>query len=843
MKELSPKISVDVYKLLEAATELAPSYGKNAIDSVLFTYAGLGDKDNFFYRVINTFLSTNEIEKIHSALGMAMRIADNRFIVPQTPVSEEGENKFLPFSKDFEMILDVAEKYCDEMGHSLVTSDHILLAISEKVPDIGNIFTFNGLSPDIIRENMKSFHEITDLLQKEGEVGSEDGENKEKPNRRTKRISRKDSPFIITLDAGMGNGFPGGNGFMKNNAPDTITDITAKVEKKEVTPLVGREDVLEKISTVLNRRDNNNVILVGEHGVGKTKIVEGLANKLLIEGSSSRIYLLNLGGVMAGTNLRGQLEEKFMAVMAELEDKVGAIALVDNIQQYFAKKNENEFEPLLNSLFENSKIQCIITASPSGYKTIFEDNEFSNRFQKILIEPSSIEETKDIINAVKGTYEQYHMVTYSEEVVDAIVKMSDRYIVNDRLPSSAMNIMDEVGARKKLSLYMSPKMQELLRHISENNEKVSALKGLTSLNDALKSIEAETVRLRNEYVSELEGSRQADTNVTLDDVYDTISRVTSIPVNKISVSEKKVVVSIADKLKSFVIGQDKAMDAIAQSIKRSKVGLFPSNRPVATFFFEGPTGCGKTLSAKILAKEIYGSENFLIRFDMSEYSNETAINKLIGSSAGYVGYDKGGLLTEAVKNKRYSVLLLDEIEKANPEIYNVFLQVLDEGFLSDNRGRKIDFRNTIIIFTSNIGARDAASVHALGFGSTDKEAKEEVINKALKKRFPPEFINRLDEIVCFNKLTDDDIKRIIGLELENVKTRIAELGITLTLDDKVTDYLFGVVEKEKEYGARPVIRAIQKEVENKVADIMLESEDVKEIKVTEEGGNLLFSKT
>lgn len=843
MKELKPNISIDVCKLLEAATEVGPMYGKTKIDSVLFTYVSLGDKENFYYRVVNTFLSVNEIERIHSALGVAMRVANNMFVISQPPVKKEDE-RFLPFSDDFEMVLSLAEKYCEEMGHPFVTSDHILLAIFEKIPDIGDIFRFNGLSSDIIRENMESFHEIASLLDEKGSGSTENAETKSKAPRQPKKTPKKKTPFIITFDAGSpGGDFNGANFFKKqNDESDVITDITAKVEKKEVTPLIGRKSELEKITTVLNRRDNNNVVLVGEHGVGKTKIVEGLAKKLLVEGSSSRIYLLNLGGVMAGTNLRGQLEEKFMEVMSQLENKTGAIALVDNIQQYFTKKNENEFEPLLNSIFENPKIQCIITASPSGYKSIFEDNEFSNRFQKILIDPSTVEETKKIVNGIKSAYEKYHMVTYSEDVVDAIVKMSDRYIVNDNLPSSAMNIMDEVGARKKLSVYMSSKMQDLLRRISENNDKVSDLKGVSSFDDTVKSIESETEALRNEYVKELEASRQTDTDITLDDVYDTISRVTAIPVNKISVSEKKTIVSIADKLKSFVVGQDKAMDAIAQSIKRSKVGLFPSNRPVATFFFEGPTGCGKTLSAKILAREIYGSENFLIRFDMSEYSNETAVNKLIGSSAGYVGYEKGGLLTEAVKNKRYSVLLIDEIEKANPEIYNVFLQVLDEGFLTDNTGRKIDFRNTIIIFTSNIGAHDAAKVHGLGFASTDKEAKEEVIDKALKKRFPPEFINRLDEIICFNKLSDDDIKKIIGLELESVKTRIDELGVSLHLDESVKDYLLKIVAKDKDYGARPVIRAIQKEVENKVADIMLETEEVKTIKVTVENGKLLFSK-
>jgi ATP-dependent Clp protease ATP-binding subunit ClpC len=438
------------------------------------------------------------------------------------------------------------------------------------------------------------------------------------------------------------------------------------------------------------------------------------------------------------------------------------------------------------------------------------NHELLRRFQKIDILPPTKEERKNILMYQKEFYEKHHNVIFNEEVIDTILSLSKRYITDRNLPISAIDIMDEIGSQKNIERYETEDIKNKrteLREIIKNGDKDKEL-----------DVRLELTKLQNTK------KEKESFEITNEDVYNAIASHTNLPINKINTSEKHAISSIDKILNSMIIGQENAIKEVSQAIKRSKVGLSPQNKPIASFLCIGKTGVGKTLMAKILAKEIFGDEKYLVRFDMSEYADKTSVNKLIGSSAGYVGYQEGGLLTEAVKNKKHCVLLIDEIEKADEQVYNIFLQILDDGFLTDNTGNKVDFTNTIILLTSNVGTKQASESRSIGFGGSDDENKREIIEKELKKKFPPEFINRLSDVVYFNSLTEDNLKKIIQIELDKLNKRLIDIKYTLKYSDDVINYILNYIKKDIEYGARPILRAIQELIENKITDLLLEND-------------------
>jgi ATP-dependent Clp protease ATP-binding subunit ClpC len=457
----------------------------------------------------------------------------------------------------------------------------------------------------------------------------------------------------------------------------------------------------------------------------------------------------------------------------------------------------------------------IISSTYDGYRKSLEKNhELLRRCQKIDILPPTKEECKEILMYQKSFYEKFHNVEFNEDVIDTILTLSKRYITDRNLPTSAIDIMDEIGSQKNIDRQETEEIKNKrneLKDIIKNGDKDKEL-----------DIRLELTKLQN---TKIEKEKIIISN---DDIYQAVAAHTNLPINKINTSEKHAISSIDKILNSMIIGQENAIKEVSQAIKRSKVGLSPQNKPIASFLCIGKTGVGKTLMAKILAKEIFGDEKYLVRFDMSEYADKTSVNKLIGSSAGYVGYQEGGLLTEAVKNKKHCVLLIDEIEKADEQVYNIFLQILDDGFLTDNTGNKVDFTNTIILLTSNVGTKQASESRSIGFGGSDDENKREIIEKELKKKFPPEFINRLSDVVYFNSLTEDNLKKIIQIELEKLNKRLIDIKYTLKYSDEVINYILNYIKKDIEYGARPILRAIQELIENKITDLLLEN-DYKEL--------------
>ena len=520
-------------------------------------------------------------------------------------------------------------------------------------------------------------------------------------------------------------GIIGVPGRKKNGAiSNYCTNLNELAAMGKIDDLVGMDDEINMITNIINRRKSNNVVIVGEPGVGKTQLVEGLAKKIVMGDChasllNTTIYRFNVSEIMAGTNLRGMFEDRVLSLIKELSGKKNIILFIDNFHNFVSKNKKDEYDisSLMDNVFTSGDIKVIITTTVYGYKVLCDDNDtLSRKFQKITLAQPKTKECVAILNGLKETYEKYHMVRYTDDAIEACVKLSERYMPERSLPSSAIDILDESGASKKLESYNNPDIKMLINAITALElEKDLAIKkdDIEKANQLSKEATEYKTKLAVLY-DKIENDKTVK-EITEKDIYETISKHTGIDVNKMSNSELESLSHMADNMKKNIIGQDHAIDIITKAVKRSKVGLFPQNRPILSCMCIGSTGVGKTLMAKMLAKEVFGSEKNLLRFDMSEYSDKTSVNKLIGSSAGYVGYEKGGILTEAVRNKKHTVLLIDELEKADEEVYNLFLQILDEGYLSDNIGNKVDFKNTIIILTSNVGAKRASNEKALGF--------------------------------------------------------------------------------------------------------------------------------
>jgi ATP-dependent Clp protease ATP-binding subunit ClpC len=624
-------------------------------------------------------------------------------------------------------------------------------------------------------------------------------------------------------------------------------DLTYLAETGKLDPVVGRKNEIERISQILSRRKKNNPILIGEPGVGKSAIAEGLALRIIQRKVSrilfnKRIVQLDLASLVAGTKYRGQFEERMKALMNELEKNDDVILFIDEIHTIVGAGGatgsldaSNMFKPAL----ARGEIQCIGATTLDEYRQYIEkDGALERRFQKVMVEPTSIEETIEILHNIKNKYEDHHNVSFTDEAISACVTLTSRYMTDRFLPDKAIDALDEAGSRIHIIKIVVPKtILELEKRLEEvTNLKNSVVKSqkyeeAAKLRDDEKRLEKELETAQQEWEAQ---SRLHKEVVTEDNVAEVVSMMTGIPVYRIAEAESKRLKDLPDKIKGKIIGQDEAVLKVVKSIQRNRVGLKDPNKPIGSFIFLGQTGVGKTQLAKVLAEEMFDTQDALVRIDMSEYMEKFAISRLIGAPPGYVGYEEGGQLTEKIRRKPYAVVLLDEIEKAHPDVFNMLLQILDDGYITDSLGRRIDFRHTVIIMTSNIGSRQLKDFgQGVGFGTEAKKSQADanaksVIENALKKTFAPEFLNRIDDIIVFNTLEKEDIYKIITIELNKLLSRITKLGYDLKLTDRARDF---IAEKgiDKQYGARPLKRAIQKYVEDPLAEEIvntnLEEED------------------
>ena len=619
-------------------------------------------------------------------------------------------------------------------------------------------------------------------------------------------------------------------------------DLTQLASEGKLDPIVGRTAELERIAQVLSRRKKNNPVLIGESGVGKSAIAEGLAQQI-VSGRvprtlyGKRLISLDLGLLVAGTKYRGQFEERMKAILSELEQNLNIIIFIDEIHTIVGAGSasgsldaSNMFKPAL----ARGAVQCIGTTTLDEYRQYIEkDKALERRFQKVLVEPNTPEESLQILHNIKEKYEQHHTVEYTDEALQACVDLTERYVSDRLLPDKAIDALDEAGARVRINNIKVPEeivnLEKELERIEEEKKQVLADKRYSEaaqLRDQGREIESKLADLRKHWEND---ERARHIKVTEQDVAAVVAMMTGVPIERIAQNESSRLMQMEDELKGSVVGQDEAISRISKAIRRNRAGLKDPNRPIGSFLFLGPTGVGKTYLTKILARYLFDSEQAMIRIDMSEYMEKHTVSRLIGAPPGYVGYEEGGQLTERVRRKPYSIILLDEIEKAHPDIFNVLLQVLDDGQLTDGLGRKVDFRNTIIIMTSNIGSRQLKDFGiGVGFNTNARQAERadmqrDVIEKSLKKSFAPEFLNRIDDIIYFNSLGRTEVHKIIDIELHGLFQRIRKMGIEVTIDEKAKDFLLGKGWDEQ-YGARPLRRAIQRYVEDDLADQIIKAD-------------------
>lgn len=636
-----------------------------------------------------------------------------------------------------------------------------------------------------------------------------------------------------------------------DNATPTINkygkDITKQAANHELDPVVGREREIERLAQILSRRKKNNPVLIGEPGVGKSAIVEGLAQRIVERKVArglmdKRIVALDMAGVVAGTKYRGQFEERIKAIIDEASSCDDIILFIDEIHTIVGAGNASgsmDAANLLKPALARGELQCIGATTLDEYrKNIEKDGALERRFQKVIVDASTPEETLEILTNIKDAYEKHHGVNYTEAALKACVTLTDRYISDRAFPDKAIDALDEAGSRVHISKVETPKeIEELEKQIQEAQE--NKLKAVQAQNfesaanyrDRQEKLKLELQDFKAKWEDELDKKRET---VDENDIAQVVAMMTGVPVQRIAQSEGIRLLGMNDELKTKIIGQDEAIDKIAKAIRRNRVGLKDPNRPIGSFMFLGPTGVGKTLLAKRLAEFLFNSPDALIRIDMSEYMEKFNVSRLVGAPPGYVGYEEGGQLTEKVRRHPYSVVLLDEIEKAHPDVFNMLLQVLDEGALTDSLGRKVDFKNTIIIMTSNIGTRELKDFGAgVGFNTQEltKERSDSVIRKALNRSFSPEFLNRVDDIITFSSLGKNDILKIVDIELEMFYKRVEELGHKLIITDAAKNFVADAG-FDIQYGARPLKRAIQTHIEDPMSELLLKHEDMTAATIT-----------
>ncbi len=723
----------------------------------------------------------------------------------------------VPFTPRAKQILEIAASEAKEMKSQYVRTCHLLVAlVKDKETIAAQILVGFGVDYKTVKE------EVIAVLQ-----GKPTGKREKKKSK---------TPYLDHFGR----------------------DLTELARGGKLDPVIGREREIERVSQVLSRRKKNNPVLIGEPGVGKTAIVEGLAQRIVERRvpqllADKRMVTLDMGGMVAGTKYRGQFEERIKAVMNELQQSQDVIIFIDELHTIVGAGSaegtldaSNMFKPA----FSRGELQCIGATTLDEYRKYIEkDGALERRFQTILVDSPSVDDAIDILKGLKEKFEAHHLVTYTEAAVDSAVRMADRYISERHLPDKAIDVIDETGSRVRLGRLNPPEeIKTLELEIEEITRKKNAaansqqFEEAAKLRDQERKLKEQVDEMRQEWEQKV---RDEVVEVTEQDIAEVVSSMTGIPAFRLAQEESEKLLRMGEKVKDRVVGQDDAVDTVCRSIRRTRAGLKDPNRPIGTFLFLGPTGVGKTYLARALAGYLFDDEDALITVDMSEYMEKFAVSRLVGAPPGYVGYDEGGQLTEKVRRKPYSVVLLDEIEKAHPDVFNLLLQVLDEGRLTDSFGRKVSFKNTILIMTSNLGTRDLAKAGGLGFNRSDKksirEKMVERVEEELKKTFNPEFLNRLDETVVFNPLERKEIIRIVDLEIAEICDRLKERDISISLTPGAKALL---AEKgyDPTYGARQLKRTIQKLVEDPMAEEILQGKYTagSEVRISKKGDGLQF---
>ena len=803
--------SNDLKKILSYMVDVLSKEFPTEVFSVEYLIVSILDNSkSHAYTLLDNCLMTSNLEELKNIYVNWLKLnrSDKNLVVKQDNVD---------FNEELDRILTNAEKERENLKSILVGSEHVLLSMlnpNNKCEKIQEVFKNMGITYNFIIDKCS------------------ESSNKEKTNNAPKKIMKKPSMLPLKSEINQ-QGISSSNEYISKY---TI-NLNQLAKEGKIDELVGRKKEIEKIIKIMARRKKNNVVLVGKGGCGKTAIVNGIADMIVKDEvpqilKNKEVVMLDVMTLVSGTHFRGMFEERVNGLFNELKSSKNHILFIDDIQQILrsgSKEKDTDLSSWIGDILANGEVSVIATTTFKDYRNTIEINtSISRKLQKVVIEPTSIQETIEIIEKTKHYYEDFHNVTYDSDVVKKTVELSQRYITDRSLPDSAIDVIDLSGAYTCLIDREPQQISKMRKRLIEiNKERSERLnKGDFEFIDSLNKEENFLKKNISDFNREVDKDKtKYSINITLDNIATSISDMTNIPINKLTLNEKEKIANIENVLKESVVGQDEAIEAVSRIIKRNKVGLGDKNKTLGNLLLLGPSGSGKTLIAKKLAEEIFGSDKALVRIDMSEYSEKNSVAKLTGAAPGYVGFENGGQLTEAIKNKQHCVLLLDEIEKADKEVYNLFLQLFDEGRLTDSAGQMVNFKNVIVLMTSNIGAKQASEMgKGLGFVTDESSNKKSIIEKSLKQTFTPEFINRIDQIVYFNSLSEDNLKEIVKLEINKFIKRLNELNYNLTYTEEVVEHLHSFAIKQKEYGARPIIRLIQDKIEDQITDLMLKNE-------------------